>query len=150
MSFITASLNNGMTIVKIDGKAADAPKTTVDGDSFVQLSAASQEESGFNWLGRKVHEVIISDVFIYDNKDLNCLAWFIESRIKIDMSGSHISTDLMDDLIKVCNSYEKRKMKVIEGSSIKIPSLGGYSGMGLSSAAQMHCQNIGFNATIGV
>lgn len=150
MSFITSTQTNGREVVTINGKAADAIKSTLDGESVVQLSAARQEVSGFNWLGRKVHEVVISNVLLYDKTDLNCLAWFIETRIKIDLSRSHISTDLMDDLIELCKSYQKRNIKVVEGSSIRVPSLGGYSGMGLSSAVQMHCEWIGFKATIGV
>lgn len=144
MSFITETLVNGQYNVTIDGKGQGAIKTCIDRDSVVQLSAARQEVSGFQWMGRKVRQVEIKNTIIYDRLDLTCLEWFITSGIQVDLSKTFVSPDALDDLNDMCDRLSRQKIKVVSGSVISLPTLGGYSGMGRISGVQIKCEDIGF------
>lgn len=147
-SFISASSINGGEIVRINGKAEEAKKTIIEGNPVVQLRRARQEESHFNWLGRRIREVEISRVLIYDDIDVNCLAWMIDNNIKVDLSRSFVSPDALDELHDMCDRFVGKNKKVESGSKITLPMLGGYSGMGRTSAAEAKCKQIGFEVIL--
>lgn len=140
----TTSFTAQGEVVRIDGKSADAKKTTIDGDSVVLLYSASQQESNFDWTGKTIKEVVIDDILIYDASDVACLAWFIYNNIKIDLSKSFVSPDALGHLNGMCDSLALRNMKVVKGSSITLPIINGLSGMSRTDAARMKCEKIGF------
>lgn len=142
MAFI--SFNN--TTVTIDGSAAGADRTKFSGgESAVQLRRSRQEESGFDWSGRKITQVVVKNMLVYDDVDIRCLRWFIYMKMKIDMSESYLSPDCLSKLIPVLEDLKERKVTVVEGSSIQVPVLGGFSGVGRTAEIHFACKDIGFN-----
>lgn len=132
------------TKVIINGAAKEAPKSEVDGETFTQLRRARTEESQFNWNGRKIDEVEISEVSVYDEEDVKFVAWFIEMKIKMDLSKSYIAPRMIDSLANKLNDLSERKLKVIEGSKIRLPNIGGFSGFGAEAPLREAAAKIGF------
>lgn len=130
--------------VTIDGSAEGVKKTTLSDGSAVQLRRARTEESGFDWFRGTIKKVVAKNVLIYDGIDIACLNWFIETKVEVDLSDAYVSHCALDNLVEMVNDLKRRKIKVIEGSSIGIPILGGFSGMGRSEEAKYACESIGF------
>ena len=148
-SFISSSMQNGREIATIDGTAANATKTLLEGNTVVKLSSARQEESGFNWLGRKISEVTMSRVLIYDDLDVDCLCWFIISGIKLDLSHLFVSPVALNSLNSLLDNLKERNIKVVEGSTITLPIVSGGMGYGSCVVAEMKCTSIGFKVNMG-
>lgn len=149
MSFITVNSVTIVDSITIDGKAPNLKITHFpDGGSAVQLRRARQEESGFNWNGLNVKKVILKNVLIYDEIDVKCVAWFIASGILIDGKDAFLSPDACEIFESEMKSLIERNIKVVEGSTIHIPVMQGYSGMGSTGAVDAIARKIGFKTAI--
>lgn len=120
--FISLNTNGNKKIITIDGSASKASKTTFDDeDAGVQLRKARTEESGFNWkLKLPIDEVIVKNVVVYDEYDIGCVAWFIENKIKIDLTNAYIFPKCMGKLITTFNDLKRSGFTVIKGSAINV------------------------------
>lgn len=131
--------------VTLNGICSDAPQTRFyDDKTAVQLRKAGTKESGFNWSDERIKNVVMRGLLIFDDMDMACLNWFMERGIKIMASESKISPDafsLLHELVK-CGS------KAVEGSSITIPSISGYSGSARTDLAKAACEGLGFTVHI--
>lgn len=144
-SFITTATFADGEVITINGSSEEPRKTTFDdGGIGVQLRRARTEESRFNWFGRTIKEVVVVNAIIYDDIDMQCMRWFIENRIKIDLSKSHVAPDALDGLEACCERLKSRKISVVKGSSIHLPMMQGYSGIARASRARACCKEIGF------
>lgn len=134
--------------VIVEGKNTNAEqKTKVEGDKVVQLRKARTEESGFNWSDGSVKKVTLSNVMIVDDMDINCLEWFLISKIQINFSESALSVSpfSLSRFTKRMESLTERKVKAVSGSIIIIPgSVGGYCKHGNSMDALSACEKVGF------
>ncbi len=147
--FITADLSSlGHTIAYVDGSKCNN-KTKIENRLETQLRRAKTEECGFQWNGRNIKEVIISNMIIYDRVDMACLQWFINAAIKIDLSKSYVSSEILNELNEICQMSIDVNWKVPEGSSIRIPKLTGYSGMAITDKTENLCERIGFKVFLG-
>lgn len=109
--------------VVIDGFAENANKTSFFENSLLQLRRAKENESNFKWKGRKIEKVMAKNILIYDSVDIRCFFWLIIKGIKIDMPDSFISPNIETELIEAIELLKNRKIKVKEGSSIRVPLL---------------------------
>ena len=124
--FIQTLYKDGQRTVIIDGSSSEPKRTTGMYGDVVQLSRAREEESGYNWQsGDKIRKVIAKNIVIQDSCDLNCLEWFIQKGIKINIIKSDISTDAVDDLVERFQRLNLKKIKVAEGSKLSVPQLCG-------------------------
>lgn len=143
---MTSFISFDNTSVSINGKSNNVIKTKIDGEEVVQLRRAIEIQSGFNWLGRKVTEVKISDTILMDSMDIACFQWFVIQGIKVDLSRSYLSPLAVSYFNDACEWLLENEYKAPQGSSIRIPFLQRYSGIGLTDQTAENCQKIGFNA----
>jgi len=144
-TFISSTFNDNSITVTIDGSASNAEKTDFGCEGkAVQLRRARTEESEFNWDDFRIKSVIAKNILVYDGVDVNCLCWFISRNIKLDLSQSFISPLALDALQCGFEPLKRLGVKVVEGSSIPVPMMQGFSGIGRASAFSSACQEIGF------
>lgn len=139
-SFISIEGN----VATINGHTSGVKQTCIDGVAVVQLQRARSEDSGFDWNGRKIQEVKISGVLVYDRVDVACLCWFVEKGIKLDLSQSFVSPDALEDLKEGFDLLKKCNVNAVTGSIIPIPIMGGFTGAGRSADARHLSESIGF------
>jgi hypothetical protein len=133
-------------IVTINGRASEAKKTRFyDGEHGVQLSRAQTSESNFDWHKKNIKEVVLDNIIVYDESDVQCLVWFIHQSIKINMSKGFVSEPALSMLIRDVTRLVNSNVRVIEGSSIRLPYIGGgFREYSTTEEAATICQQIGF------
>ena len=147
VQFISTNYIDGAKVVTIDGATEGITKSRFDDGEAVQLRRARSEESGFNWLDGSIKKVVAKNLLIYDAIDIACLNWFIRTKIEIDFTNAYVSPDALNILQDMIAELKESGIKVVPGSSIRLPICGGYSGMGRSEGALYGCKSIGFNAS---
>ncbi len=150
-AFISLNTSNNQKIITIDGSGSGAKKTTFyDGEVGVQLRAAQTEESGYNWHSKlPIDEVVIKNVIVYDQYDVDCVAWFVEKNIKIDLTQAYISPKSVDKLVGKFECLKECGISVRKGSAICVQIFGGMREMALSQSAELAAKNIGFTVQGG-
>lgn len=144
-SFI--SINNN--VVTIDATFGTPEKTKYWDGTGVQLRRARIEESGFNWFNRKITEVVINKITLSDSMDIACLNWFIETNIKVDLSNSFVSPLALNEFIEMCETLKLKKIKVVDGSSIRLPHIASLARQNDCEKAVRVSQEIGFKTIKG-
>lgn len=138
------SYNSGNQTVTIDGSAQGIQKTVLEDGEAIQLRRARSEESNYDWFDKKISQVIIKKVLVYDEIDMKCLVFFIKTSIKINASEIFVAPRILNLLIGTFNNLHAWKIKVVEGSSIAIPQLNGLTGMSETTSAEAACEKLGF------
>ncbi len=114
----------------------------------VQLKQASTAKSGIDWKSRDVQEITLKNLIVHDQEDISFLVELIQRKVKIVFSkGAHISPDALDILLLEFKQLKKSKIKVVEGSQIRMPILNECDDDQSTKKMQRICQQLGFKIT---
>jgi hypothetical protein len=141
---------SAVDFITLDQSRPDYPVATIDGAAMgfspgetVQLMRARVQESGFDWAGSKVKEIVIKHVTL-DGEDVLFLVACIHRSIKIRLFDSAVSVWALYALHQL---LPRLKTKVIPGSSIELNKVSSPLDFGLLQRAKDACKNIGFTVS---